>query len=169
MCLFTFHWQPIIALIIPKITPEAQKLKKKSNKSKTLHERDERLFSGSLLCSAAHLSWGHFFVYAIMKLLYYRCVSAFTWSRTQAEWELTSVPTTSWVDITANTALNMPVPDPSHVAPWLQVNHWTPINIYFILLSFYKYSALKINMPAYWKIILQHNYITLSMHFHRGI
>lgn len=29
-----------------KITPEAQKLNKKSNKSKTLHERDKKHFSG---------------------------------------------------------------------------------------------------------------------------
>lgn len=43
------------------------------------------------------------------------------------------------------------------------------MNIYFILLPFYKYSALKRYLLAYGNILLQVSYVTLSVPFHKGI
>lgn len=42
-------------------------------------------------------------------------------------------------------------------------------SLYFILLPFYKYSALKRYLPAYGNILLQVRYVTLSIPFHTAL
>lgn len=142
-----------------KVTLEAQKLKKKNNKSKILHEWDKRHFSSSwLLYRSAHLSRGYFFVHSIMKLLYCRCMSTFTWSITHVELEYDSVPTMPYMDTTANTTMNVPRTNLYYLTPWQQITHWRDMSIYCIFLPFYKYSALKRHLPAYGNILLQGSY-----------
>lgn len=43
------------------------------------------------------------------------------------------------------------------------------MNIYFMVLPFYKYSALKRHLPAHRNILLQGSYVTPSMPCHTGI
>lgn len=49
------------------------------------------------------------------------------------------------------------------------MTHWGDINIYFILLPFYKHPALIRYLPAYGNTLLQGSYVILSMPCHTGI